>query len=103
MVIATLWHVADLPTALLVRKLYSYILLDTMSVGRALAAAAAWLRSPEKQTIVDILEKDRQRSTSEAARSLLVTVKSKIEKHPERFPFRHPVYWAPFMGFGADN
>lgn len=88
--IGTLWPVADLPTALLMRRFYEYHLTgDPVAVDPvpmppafALRAAQLWLAQASRRELEAYLAGESAAETADAA---------------SKKPFSHPYYWAPFV------
>jgi CHAT domain-containing protein/tetratricopeptide (TPR) repeat protein len=118
-VVASLWAVNDLSTALLMEKTYEQMLPPhRFRPAEALQHAAGWLRNLSREEVLARLESliqalrhqeqeglwDALDATELAARhyrlALLMRCRIDVKVGPER-AFAHPVYWAPFCAYGA--
>ncbi len=97
-VLSTLWAVNDLSTWLLMQRFYSNLTRDRQSPAQALRGAQLWLRDANRQTLCEALEPDAATvaATSGSAYAALMEGGERGDR-----PFRHPVYWAPFIITGA--
>jgi CHAT domain-containing protein len=104
-VIASMWSVSDLFTALLMPRIYQLWIQDGVSPHQALRQAVKWLR---EQTAADLAK------SFEAARARAANVDSKdyeqaseawqhfaYDYAPEDRPYAHGVFWAAFAYTGA--
>ncbi len=107
-VIASLWPVDDLATALLMTRLYQELLGGKNTPPKALHAAQGWLRDLSEEDEQEFLKRHPQLATEYARRiaegdppgrrgnetplGALVT---------KRKPYSHPDYWAAFIAIGA--
>lgn len=82
-VIATIWPVADISTALLMRELYTRA-RDT-DLAQALREAQRWLRGLERSTVLDLLDE------------LDFPAHLDLYVPHEPLPYANPYYWAPFI------
>jgi CHAT domain-containing protein len=101
--VSALWPVPDLPTALLVERLYLELLQppDPTAgrwVGAALCRAQRWVRN---LTVAEV-RAHFDRSLEAASPAILNAVRQQVEQQfppstpPEERPFRRPVFWAAF-------
>lgn len=101
-VIATLWPVDDLPTALLIGKFYDAFLGDRMPPAAAMRAAQRWIQHSTvedlKQTIRD-WETARRISAEQAG----VVVGALAGAFPDDNirPLASPTYWGGFVHYGV--
>jgi CHAT domain-containing protein len=122
-VIASLWAVDDLSTALLMDKVYELLLQHGCSPAVAVQQASRWLRKHPREEVRRWLETRRAAVKEEMAefdvprgelppeqldaeRSIedrLELIEAALERlggQPDP-PFAHPVYWAAFAAYGA--
>jgi CHAT domain-containing protein len=98
-VIATLWEVADLGTAMLMARFYEVWRVNGSPPARALRAAQAWLRdttNSEKATYFQTVPSD----------CFPVSVGQRlwealILEPPDERSYDHPAWWAAFMHIGS--
>jgi CHAT domain-containing protein len=110
-VIATLWAVEDVSTALLMQEMYRRIHAGEPP-ARALQQAASWLRQFPRNAIqqrlknelatvmaasVETLDADAGRVQNALEEALV-----DLDSAPQR-PFEHPFYWAPFAVHGRST
>jgi CHAT domain-containing protein/tetratricopeptide (TPR) repeat protein len=103
-VIASLWTVDDLATALLMVKTYENILNEQLSKPAALRKAQLWLRGLTAGELMALLrQKERQLTHAKQpvpgdlwGRFLDVLVRDREDR-----PFRRPYFWAGFQLFGV--
>lgn len=105
-VIATLWHVEDLPSFLFTRKLIQ-LLGESVAIGDAVEQASLWLKDitrPEALAVVN--------ATLEIAPDEYIDnerVKARIKKELDELtagpemPFSHPSHWAAHVVYGHGN
>ncbi|MDM8560201.1 CHAT domain-containing protein [Candidatus Parabeggiatoa sp. HSG14] len=98
-VVASLWSVSDMSTALLMTKFYQNVTTlwqeqgTQASIAPALQKAQCWLRDATKQ---ELQEWANQLSLSPAQRMQFMVL---FNTMPER-PFSSPFYWAAFCAIG---
>jgi CHAT domain-containing protein len=97
-VIGTLWAVADLPTALLMSRLYEALLAGE-DVAAGLRTAQRWLRDLKQEDVARQASALAGQAGSEAE---LDTLRARIAALGGR-PFAHPHFWAPFQVLGAPD
>ena len=95
-VIATLWAVDDLSTALLVGRFYRHHLVEGLDPATALRAAQRWLRDSTASELADGLEVDDL-----AVGPRVEAVRKGLERRAEDRPYQHPFYWAAFAFTGS--
>lgn|GEM_PF-2647544 len=105
-VIASLWSVDDLATAVLMTKLYEEMFRNELRPPEALRRAQLWLRDLNEKRKNDYLQQ-HPLLDAEAQRRVERGVRVGIDSHsvdgwsrPGR-PFSHPYFWAPFIVIGA--
>lgn len=102
-IVASLWPVSDLSTALMMQRM-----LALEAVGASLAAALNeaidWLRTADQATVARALDQLAQDLPPEAddLRALLAVARDAIAADGPA-PFAHPQYWAPFAMLGAPD
>jgi CHAT domain-containing protein len=129
-VVATLWQVDDLATALLIAKFYDLHMADKLSPPSALRGAQAWLRGATREDLVNYGRVSAAVAKLEAAKlaELEDTLSTLRRKRATRFtatwnrlqernrsttgspadgagaggakPFAHPYYWGGFVYTG---
>lgn len=114
-VIASLWHVGDIPTYLLMTRFARYY-LDPQGIWspvRALTKAQRWLRQEATNRVLatyDPLEDIMAPSQmSEASQKLYNKTVAKIRRQaekqleiaPDACPYASPQYWAAFIVTGC--
>lgn len=110
-VVSTLWSVPDLSTALLMERFYENHLCGDpdedpatrrpLPPAQALHRAQRWLRDVTARELAAHYEAEMQEPkylSFDQALDLLMRFDR--EKDPDRCPFAHPVYWAPFTMSG---
>ena len=100
-VVATLWAVNDLSTALLMAKFYSGLTSGGLSPPAALRAAQIWLRDSTGAELLEFVENLQTSDLSGSERNVLAQIIAEIEKHIDEQPFAHPRYWGGFFYTGA--
>lgn len=99
-VIASLWLVNDLSTALLMIQLYKY--LRTMKPHQALLSAQKWLRNARKR---DLLQLGQELSRLNVPEALSLFSGRDAEAlwsmDDESTPYSNPFFWAPFVFNGT--
>jgi CHAT domain-containing protein len=109
-IIAALWPVNDLSTALLMMKFYNYHLPGDVAKGQApmapaeaLAAAQRWMRTVTNAELSTFFEVKRD-SASDRPRMPYQVARQQFRQFtlskPKDCPFSHPFYWAPFVVTG---
>ena len=102
-VIASLWSVDDLATAMLMVRMYEELVLGDQSAPEALRRAQIWLRDLDEAGERLFLERNvalgnewmrRQRT----GRSIGAT---RANAKPDERPFNHARFWAPFIASGS--
>ncbi|MEU8003835.1 CHAT domain-containing protein [Catellatospora sp. NPDC049111] len=95
-VVAALWKVEELATALLVRRFHDRY-LQTRHGPRALAESQYWLRTTTQAEFramhPDLYQLEPPAATVEAARI-------RAQRHRTELPYTHPYYWAGFAYTG---
>ena len=105
-VVGTLWCVNDLSTALLMIRFYEKHLRENLPPAAALRAAQLWLRNVTKSELSELFDFYRKQARDRpATRMVYETAQENFRKHtlsePDKKPFAHPFYWAPFVLYGA--
>jgi CHAT domain-containing protein len=104
-VLSTLWEVADVSAALLMRETYRLHLVEGLGPAAALRRAQIWVRSAtaEELGLPALYDRRYQRSgqtDTDAARAALA-----YRRRPQVVPFAHPYHWAAFTltGWGGHS
>jgi CHAT domain-containing protein len=104
-VVASLWAVDDLSTALLIRYFYLCHLHDDpdrpdegpLSPASSLRRAQRWLRDVTAKKLAEHYKREMQEPTYlSCAQALDLWMHFDWERDPDSCPFSHPVFWAPF-------
>jgi CHAT domain-containing protein/tetratricopeptide (TPR) repeat protein len=103
-VVGTLWPVTDYSTALLMGRFYRAYFDDHIGAPEALRAAQRWLRSVTAGELVTFFREARNKA--EIDLDVPYETVSNAWRHflamPRDYaPFALPVYWAPFVCYGA--
>jgi CHAT domain-containing protein/tetratricopeptide (TPR) repeat protein len=105
-VIASVWSVDDLATAILMTKLYEEMFRDELRPPEALRRAQLWLRDLNEKEQEDylrqhpLLEAEAQRRAERGVRIGIDSRSANGWSRPGR-PFSHPYFWAPFIAIGT--
>jgi CHAT domain-containing protein/tetratricopeptide (TPR) repeat protein len=97
-VIASLWPVDDLATAMLMGRLYTEI-AEGLTPPQALAAAQRWLRDVDVPETNRFLGRHPALAASRACRGAVPATEEALG--PRHHPFAHPEFWAAFIVIGA--
>lgn len=104
-IIVSLWPVADVAAALVVGKFYQLHREDGLSVERSLRLAAVWLRGlSARDAHRELLQVRRaSRNLDTTTRGFMSDALHGLERlwNGATRPFSDPIYWAPFVMFGA--
>jgi CHAT domain-containing protein len=98
-VVGALWPIPDLPTQLLMARLYRHLVEDNLAVGQALRQAQNWLRAATVGDIVAALDT----AASDDVDGGLLRAGSRIVERtfgPGERPFAHESAWAGFVMLG---
>jgi CHAT domain-containing protein/tetratricopeptide (TPR) repeat protein len=115
-VIATLWPVYDLSTALLIGRFYEGFAGGGLKPPAALRAAQLWLRDASRDDVLDALSRwgeagrvssvevlkdalERHMQERQTARGVTLADESDEAEVPT--PFASPVYWGGFVHYGV--
>lgn len=93
-VIASLWRVSDLSSAILIDRFYELWLgnEDGITIASAIHTASQWLRNA---TNVELLPRIARSNLTDKAKTRAYTLLK------DRRPFREPFDWMPFASYGA--
>lgn len=101
-VLATLWPVNDVSTALLVSRFFRHHIADHMRPTAALKAAQIWLRDLTVQDLRMHIQDALQSGLPNTAAHLLTKLlRDLASANPAALPFRHPLHWGGFAIYGA--
>jgi CHAT domain-containing protein len=104
-VIASMWSVFDLSTALLMPRIYQLWLQDGVPPHQALRQAVKWLREQTAADLAKSLEAARAHAANAGGKDYEQA--SEAWQHfaydyaPEDQPYAHAVFWAAFTYTGA--
>ncbi len=106
-VVATLWPVSDVMTALYVDLFYEALaaaagpeLQNRVDIPRLVHSVSSRLRGMSRETAADHLRQIRSRVSDGRARFRLEAYIDKLS-NGEEFPFHRPYEWAAFYAIGA--
>jgi len=92
-VVASLWSVNDLSTALLMIKFYECFFQNPSDTAVALRTAQRWLR--------DATQQDLNLAKSTLSGDNLKEVENTLNWYnPDEKPYAHPYYWSAFCAVG---
>ena len=100
-VIATLWSVADVSSALLLMRFYHHHLKDGLNPAEALRRAQQWLRESTVDELDLVAHLGRRYQESGEADRDAFNRMAYYRGHRQEKPFAHPYYWAAFAYYGA--
>ncbi|MCR4406209.1 MAG: CHAT domain-containing protein [Anaerolineae bacterium] len=103
-VMASLWAVNDLSTALLMERFYHNLLAEQQRPSAALRAAQLWLRQVQAGELAARFEAERRRPNDERTMTYeqaSTAWRRFVAMRPDAHPFAHPYYWAAFTLSGA--
>jgi CHAT domain-containing protein/tetratricopeptide (TPR) repeat protein len=97
-VLATLWPVDDLSTALLIARFYDLHRSEKLPPAVALRAAQGWLRGAADGEIKDYLRRaiEEGRLPRDFLRSTDAALRAAMARQTSPKPFAHPYYWSGF-------
>src|SRR5262249_39285417 len=101
-VVASLWSVSDVSTALLMQRFHANLYDRKMAKASALREAQVWLRDLPREQVEELLEGKRLEFSGGRRMSAVDVVKElfKVKGLPMK-PFASPYYWAAFQCVGA--
>lgn len=103
-VVASLWAVNDLSTALLMERFYHNLLIEQQNPSAALRAAQLWLRTVQAGELAAHFETERRKPDGERLlpyEQASAAWRRFVSMKPDEHPFAHPYYWAAFTLNGA--
>jgi CHAT domain-containing protein len=106
-VVASLWEVSDISTALLMVRFHRNHRAHQMTIARSLREAQQWLRRLTPGETLDALEglEAGYNGAGGPPISGLIELKNHLRHvathDPDRRPFAQPYYWAPFAVNGV--
>jgi len=103
-VVASLWAVNDLSTALFMERFYRNLLTDQQNFPTALRAAQFWLRGVKAGELAARFDAERRKPDDERImpyEQASVAWRRFVAMKPDKCPFAHPYYWAAFTFSGA--
>lgn len=99
-VLATLWPVDDLASAMLAGQFYRFWREEHQTPAGALRSAQNWLRTADVFTLCDLLRPLKQ--VPGAVGGLAAEARSSLfQLDPASKPFAHPMFWAAFVVAGT--
>ena len=101
-VVASLWAVNDVSTALLMQRFHANLYKDKMAKAAALREAQTWLRDLSKQEVEELLAAKQEELTARPRMAAVHAAAAlfRLREMPEK-PFANPNYWAAFQCIGA--
>jgi CHAT domain-containing protein len=99
-VVATLWSVNDLSTALLMAEFYRLLLTEHLDPATALRQARRWLGDSTAADLDLPGWFDRRHQTSGWTDLAALDTARYYRAHPDEQPFANPIYWAGFTYSG---
>lgn len=103
-IVASLWAVPELSTAMLMERFYQNHLRRGMSFAAALREAQTWVRELSIEDVAQYAERayhqSRKEDTSELFRHMR-HYRYLAQQNPASCPFAHPYYWAAFTCTGV--
>lgn len=101
-VLATLWPVNDVSTALLVSRFFRHHIADHMEPSAALKAAQIWLRDLTVRDLRMYVQDVLQSGLPDTVAPLLTKfLRDLVSADPAALPFRHPLHWGGFAIYGS--
>ena len=102
-VVASLWAVNDLSTAMLMERFYRLWRQDGLPPAEALRGAQIWLRDSTNQELTAYFEQDALQSLQERMPAPVAAhlAFNRIRRDPAARDFAHPIWWAAFTMTGA--
>ena len=103
-VVASLWAVNDLSTALLMERFYHNLLIEQQNPSAALRAAQLWLRTVQAGELAAHFETERRKPDGERLlpyEQASAAWRRFVSMKPDEHPFAHPYYRAAFTLNGA--
>src|SRR5262249_45081266 len=99
-VVATLWPVNDLSTAVLVAEFYRFLLAKQIDAATALSRARGYLRDATRQEPAEWFE--RRYDDSGGTDRVAYEAAADLRSHPDpaNRPYADPLYWAGFVYTG---
>jgi len=104
-VVASLWCVHEISTALIFERFYTYHLSHGLDVATALRAAQLAVREMTVAQVADYFDectKRRSQRNNELLHALACDYRNWSLQQPHERPFAHPYYWAGFVSVGRD-
>ena len=99
-VVATLWPVNDLSTAVLVAEFYRLLLAERQDAATALAGARRFLRDATAQDIAEWFERRYDDSGGTDVEAYEAAAEFRSHPDPADRPYAAPVHWAGFVYTG---
>lgn len=99
-VVASMWKVDDLATALFAAKFYDMYINQKMSGPSALRAAQLWLRAATGDDLFQFVEEAQSRLVEAAAPELDELAAWALRLPRNQTPFADPRYWSAFVYIG---
>lgn len=101
-VVASLWAVNDLSTAMLIERFYRLWRREGLPPAEALRSAQRWLRDATNRDLVDYFKRDLPSGARMPEMVAAEFLEDRFfEPDPNARPFAHPYWWAAFTMTGV--
>ncbi len=95
-VVASLWSVNDLSTALLMIKFYECFFQNPSDTAVALRTAQRWLREATTQQLLELAQSTLDADNMKVVKDTF----ARYHYDPDEKPYEDPYYWAAFCAVG---